>query len=248
MTGTTTEQIKRLQSKDAKHYDDGPTVTIKHRHPLSGAELSSTGRLIAETTHEVALLVRSTPEVIPTSAILYRSDVVGGCGACGSAEPHGDDEVCDLDDAANRVIEYLDRALENDAASGKAQPGARAKDDIQRLCGVTMFDLSNRLLGDSVRGVDGVLLRAGLVERVHLGHAVRYRRTRPAERVIEVVRESPTSSWWIVRIDGTLAGAFVKCGPRTWRSTRAKVDHQRSVTSQPFHTRRDAIAYITDPS
>lgn len=70
--------LRRLRSKRAQHFGvDGPTITVMHKHPLTGALLVTTGRLVAETAHEVALLVRSTPEVIATRRIVSRITVTG---------------------------------------------------------------------------------------------------------------------------------------------------------------------------
>lgn len=71
--------IKRLRSKNAQHYGyDGPMLTIVHTSDSGGA-LATTGRLIAETSHELALIVHGSPVVISTRRIKSRSEH-GGSG------------------------------------------------------------------------------------------------------------------------------------------------------------------------
>lgn len=70
----TAAAVKRLRSKAATHHSGDVTITVLHRHPRTGAALSTTGRLIAETPHEIALLVRSSPTVISTKHVVSRTD------------------------------------------------------------------------------------------------------------------------------------------------------------------------------
>lgn len=75
MTGTVTKAAaRRLRSKTATHYtaENAPTITVVHRSP-SGGTLSTTGRLIAETQRELALIVHGSPVVIPTAKISRRT-------------------------------------------------------------------------------------------------------------------------------------------------------------------------------
>lgn len=63
--------IRRLRSRNAQHFDGdtGPMVTIVHNRGVA----STTGRLIAETSHELALMVHGSPVVISKRSIVRRT-------------------------------------------------------------------------------------------------------------------------------------------------------------------------------
>lgn len=69
----TAAALRRLRSSTATHYDSdtAPTVTVMHRTPRG--VVSTTGRMIAETQREVALLVDGSPVIVSTSTITRRT-------------------------------------------------------------------------------------------------------------------------------------------------------------------------------
>lgn len=80
IAATSQAAVKRLRSRNATHYtaDTMPTVTVLHR-TRSGGTMSTTGRLFAETSREIAVMVRSSPVVIAVRDIETRT-YVGGNG------------------------------------------------------------------------------------------------------------------------------------------------------------------------
>lgn len=87
--------VQSVLDPQATHYPSNmPSITVKHTHPVTGAAMSTTGRPIAETPLELALLVRTSPVVIRTSLITYRSDHAVEQLRAAAADVDTHDAVC----------------------------------------------------------------------------------------------------------------------------------------------------------